>query len=120
MYLFWLCALKYKYTIRERKGVTVKIVLVLALHIPSAGEKLDYIIYIRCKQSCLTASLGEDSCLLVPNLVIAIDEDLYIFEMSLVTFVVLIIVLESLECFLESLKFSPESLEGARVCLQNG
>ena len=68
-----------------RKGVTVNIVLFIASDIPSAGAKLDHIINITSRQSCLAASLGEDSCLFVSKLVSAIDEDLYIIEMSLAT-----------------------------------
>ena len=67
------------------KGVPVNIVLFLALHIPSEGAKLDHIIVISSRQSCLAANLEEDSFLFVPNLVSTIDEDLYTIEMSLAT-----------------------------------
>ena len=47
----------------------------------------------------------------VPNLVSAIDEDLYIIEMYLATSGVLIGVPQSFEFVPQSLKFAPESLK---------
>ena len=58
-----------------QKGVTVNIVIFIASDIPSSGAKLDHIINISSRQSCLDASLGADSCLVVSKLVRAIGED---------------------------------------------